>query len=201
MKKPLFKEIYRISGLVIPVTAGLLSLMFLLSESGNFEVLKFAVGFSGAFIGGVVVYLYAKIRTAFKKPKVFISYSPQDEAVVKEICQALNDINVDILIDKHELMVGDDIDKKISSLVEESDYIIYVHSSSSATSEWSRKELRKAFNLNKKILPVVVDNEPLSKFIENLLYADYRYNPEEAMNQLRKVFAHIKHNKAFKSDS
>ncbi|EIT7028577.1 toll/interleukin-1 receptor domain-containing protein [Vibrio vulnificus] len=201
MKKSIFKELYKKLSLAIPVAASIFSLLFILLETESIDVLRFAIGFFGAILGAVLVFSYAQIRSALKKPTVFISYSPRDEQVVNDICKTLEEVNVEVLLDKHELVVGDDIDKKISSMVENSDYIIYVHSDASNHSEWSQKELRKAIIHNKKVLPVVVDQSPVPKSIENLLYANYWYDSKEAMIQLKKAFLNIKHNKAFKSDS
>ncbi|MBB1274902.1 toll/interleukin-1 receptor domain-containing protein [Psychromonas sp. SR45-3] len=200
MKNPLLKEIYRLSGVIIPLAATLLSVIILLSQLGNIEYLKYAISIAGAGVGALAVYLYAGIRSAFNAPKVYISYSFQDSKLVDLICSQLDRIQVEILLDKHELTVGDDINKKLNSLVEASDYIIYVNSHNSLDSDWAKKELRNALSLDKKILPVVLDDTPLPDEIKHLMYADFREDPSEGVKSLIKVFSNIKHNKPIKQD-
>ncbi|QUM89686.1 toll/interleukin-1 receptor domain-containing protein [Moritella sp. 36] len=200
MKRPLLKEIYRLSGVIIPLAATLLSVFVLLSQLGNIEYLKYAISISGAFVGALAVYLYAGIRSAFNTPKVYISYSFRDSELVDLICSDLERIQVEVLLDKHELIVGDDINKKLNSLVEASDYIIYINSHNSLGSDWAKKELQNALSLDKKILPVVLDDEPLPNEIKHLMYADFRNDPKEGLRSLIKVFSNLKHNKPIKQD-
>jgi len=197
----LLKEIYKLSGVIIPFATTLLSMMVFLSSAGQTEYLKYAISLSGAFVGAVVVYIFASLRAALHAPKVYISYAQQDYESVDLICKSLESIRVEILLDRSELLIGDNIQKKLNSMVESSDYIIYVHSINSAKSKWSVSELDKALSSDKKVLPIVIDDEPLPEGIEHLMYADFRTDPKGAIKNLKKVFAGVKHNKSSQSDA
>ncbi|ELQ2466509.1 hypothetical protein QTG64_004290 [Vibrio vulnificus] len=61
MSNKFVKSVYQVSGVVIPISATLLSLIFLLVELGSDEYLKYVIGVSGFFIGIFTAYLILKL--------------------------------------------------------------------------------------------------------------------------------------------
>jgi hypothetical protein len=194
MKNPILKAIKNLSGIIIPASAALLSSIYVLSKLGNFEYLNYVLGFSGAFIGALIAYLFASVKSALNAPKAYISYASQDLLIAERIVRALENIHIEILFDRRDLLIGDDINTKTNSLIEASEYFIFLHSYNSANSSWTKKELELAAFKGKRILPVLLDNEPKPKEISELMCADFMNDPEEAIKNLKKVFEHVKKN-------
>ena len=125
-------------------------------------------------------------------PKVFISYSHDDYDIVAKICKALENYTVDVLLDKHELTVGDNINQKLLEMVDDSDYFIYVNSKNSNESSWATKELEKAKEQRKKILPIQLDDSKMPEIVSGLVFADFAKSFEKGIEQLGSALRHNK---------
>lgn len=195
MKKPLSSEISKALTLCIGVAASLVSVSVFLVQFKSPEYSKIFTGISGGIIGGVFSYSIARIWTALNAPKLFISYSNVDIEFVEKLIKEIELYRVNILFDKHELNVGDNIHQKLNELVENCDYFLVVISENSNSSQWLQKEIELAVNSNKKVLPVIVDDATVPDLIRGLVYADFRDSFEKGVDQIGRALKNKKHNK------
>ena len=118
--------------------------------------------------------------TDIKYHGIFLSYSHEDKEFVKKLKVLLNEKGVDkVWIDESEIMVGDSLIDKIHEGIEKTEYFGVVLSPHSVESNWVKKELETAMNLEiksqkVKILPLLYRDCNLPLFINNKLYADFR---------------------------
>ena len=138
----------------------------------------------GAVIAYIIIVSINRIRL---KKTVFVSYTHQDMKFVNQLLDQLSDLNIRFLVDRVELNVGDDIQSRVSGMIESADSIIYVVSKSSSTSAWSQKELDRAISRKKKILPVVIDKDAMPEALSGLYYADFTQESDVGFAQLRKT--------------
>jgi len=197
MKKPLSSEIYKALTLCIGVAASLLSVSVFLFQFKSPEYTKIFSGISGGVIGGVFSYSILRIWSALRAPKLFISYSNVDIDFVEKLIKEIEQYRVNVLFDKHELNVGDNIHQKLNELVENCDYFLVVISENSNSSQWLQKEIELAVNNNKKVLPVIVDDATIPDIIRGLVYADFRGSFDKGVEQIGKSLKNKRHNKTF----
>jgi hypothetical protein len=100
--------------------------------------------------------------------KLFISHSSQDDAVVRELQQALGDLKEDVWIDSRELRGGDLLWPEIQKAIEEAAAYAVVVSPASLQSKWVGKELRHALDVQKRrgtdrfpVIPLSLNNTKL----------------------------------------
>ena len=143
------------------------------------------------------------------KYDVFISYSRLDykdekgnvipDNVVSKVKNALTSAGVTYWFDEDGIHHGDDFAEKIVANIEESDIFIYLSTENSNKSPWTRKEIACAYELEKKIIPVRVDDSRYDRSvmlrISDLDYIDYMKNPEKGMQELLKEVAYYIKNK------
>ena len=191
IKNIVIKEMERIVP-IVAVTASMASVLIFLLKINYTHSTEWMIGILGAMSGAILTYIVARINKVLHAPKVFIAYSHEDYEVVAKICKLLENYSVDILLDKHELMVGDNIKQKISEMVEDSDYFIYVNSINSNESTWATKELEKAKELKKKILPIQLDESKMPDIVSGLVFADFAKSFEKGIEQLGSALRHNK---------
>ncbi|MBO5958426.1 MAG: TIR domain-containing protein [Bacteroidales bacterium] len=143
------------------------------------------------------------------KYDVFISYSRLDykdekgnvipDNVVSKVKDALTSAGVTYWFDEDGIHHGDDFAEKIVANIEESDIFIYLSTENANKSPWTRKEIACAYELEKKIIPVRIDNSRYDRSvmlrISDLDYIDYMKNPEKGMQELLKEVAYYIKNK------
>lgn len=120
---------------------------------------------------------------------IFISYSRNDVAFVDELARALVIRRHHIWLDRWEMNVGDSLISKIQNALTESDAILIVLSKNSVASEWCKKELNSGLmrELEEKkviVLPCVIDDCEIPLFLKEKLYADFRKDRREALDQV-----------------
>ena len=95
---------------------------------------------------------------------VFVSYSHQDDAFVKDLVQALEAKAVGETVDYNTLRLGDRIDEFIQTAVKATEWTILVVSENSIRSPWVMAEfletiLYERVEKNKRLLPVNIDQQ------------------------------------------
>jgi hypothetical protein len=189
MQKIFIRELYKILSLLTPAIAILLSMVVLLSEFKDFKIFPISITIFASILGATTVFIFARLRAISSAPTVFISYTSHDKEFAMKVAQVLESIPVKVLIDEHELNVGDNVKQKVSILIENADYFVFVISKNTIKSEWARKELLDAMKKKKKILPLLLDKEAIPKELEDIVYADFTESFEKGIQQLRKSFA------------
>src|SRR4051794_18827641 len=120
---------------------------------------------------------------------VFVSYNREDSRFVDGLAKRLVMLRHNLWIDRWEMNVGDSLITKIQNALTESDAILVILSKRSVASEWCRKELNSGLmrELEEKrvlVLPCVIDDCEIPLFLREKLYADFRHDPDEALNQV-----------------
>jgi len=111
--------------------------------------------------------------------KVFISYSSKDDAFARKLVEKLEQIGVQVWIDYLELKVGDSLTEKISTAIDQCDYLAVILSSSSVSSKWVNLELAQAMTnelggKNLKVLPILIEDCEMPSFLKDKVYIDFR---------------------------
>jgi len=82
--------------------------------------------------------------------KLFISHSSQDDGFVRELQQALGDLELDVWIDSRELHGGDPLWPVIQGAIEDASAYAVVVSTDALQSKWVGKELRHALDVRRQ---------------------------------------------------
>lgn len=99
------------------------------------------------------------------KHHVFISYSRKDKEVADYICDVLKENGIEYWIDKEGVYSSFNYKELIVDAIEVSKAVIFISSASSNSSINVIREIGYAVNMNKPILPVMLDDAPYAKSI------------------------------------
>ncbi|SDM86413.1 toll/interleukin-1 receptor domain-containing protein [Kriegella aquimaris] len=105
--------------------------------------------------------------------KIFISYSREDSLFINELTAGLEACGFSILIDKEDIVFGEEWQKRLKNIIHSVDIVILIISSESVKSSHVIWELQEALKLNKRIIPIVfteIKNIKIPTFISKLNY-------------------------------
>jgi hypothetical protein len=176
--------------------ASIFSVFIFFFEFRGFPRLEILIGITGAMLGIVVAYSLARIKDYTDAPKIFISYAHEDKEFAEKLYKELQGMPFEVWWDQAELHVGDDIKEKLDQSLKNSDYLLFISSKNSSSSEWASKEITKALEMKKKILPVVSDGTPPPDIIKNIMYADFSASFDDGADRLVQALKSSRHNKA-----
>jgi hypothetical protein len=110
--------------------------------------------------------------------KIFISYAHENKNIVNLIVNKLK-LKFSIWIDYEEISLGVDLNQKITDGIGNSDLVICFITKSYCNSKACKRECTLADNLNKKILPVILERPEISSidFIISTLNKLYAFKP------------------------
>jgi hypothetical protein len=118
---------------------------------------------------------------------VFISYSRRDSVFIERLTEALRTIGVRSWTDIENIDPGTNWQIGIEKGLKNASMLIYVSSKNSVSSHWMNKELQDFLRSEKRVIPIVIDDEgasllpfPLSKF----QWADFRGDFSVAFQKL-----------------
>jgi len=111
-------------------------------------------------------------------PKVFLSHSSKDKAFTRKLASRLGEYNIKFWLDEAEINIGDSLMLRISSAIEETDYIAVILSHESVNSHWVQVELQIAMNRELsdnqvRVLPILIEKCEIPIFLRDKLYADF----------------------------
>ncbi len=118
----------------------------------------------------------------------FISYSRSDEEIVKQLVQDFKSLGYDVWFDK-ELSGGQSWWDRILNQIRQSDLFVFVLSRKSTNSAACSREYNYAHQLNKRILPILVDDistNLLPPALTTIHYVDYRDKDRNSLISLVK---------------
>jgi tetratricopeptide (TPR) repeat protein len=90
---------------------------------------------------------------------VFISHSSKDDAFVRKLRQALEDLGIEVWADSERLSGGDLLTSRIQRSIENVDHFLVVVSLNALNSEWVPREIKHAQSVQKdgyKIIPIML---------------------------------------------
>ncbi|PPK73913.1 TIR domain-containing protein [Methylobacter tundripaludum] len=101
------------------------------------------------------------LRQQTARCDAFICYSRQDSAFAEELLAGLAKLGRNVSIDRHDIRGGEAWQRKLGSLIQNADNVIFLISSASLASSYCRWELDYAGELNKRLINVVVNPDNL----------------------------------------
>ena len=103
------------------------------------------------------------------KPRVFLSHSKSDKAIIEKIANDLRSARVDVWYDEWEIPPGDSFRRQITKGIEESDLFFVYLTESSVKSYWVQHELDTAFikqaNSGRTMLALFVDSDHVRRLL------------------------------------
>jgi len=123
------------------------------------------------------------------KLRVFLSYSRKDEEFVLRLRDALETQAIEVFRDVDDTLPGEEWLRRLWSLIEASDTVIFVLSSRSVASDVCRKEVSYATSLHKRVYPIVLESVDWQSVPEGLaarhsVYFTHDEQWEKSLNQL-----------------
>lgn len=123
---------------------------------------------------------------------VFISHSSKlpDFDVTKALAERLVDAGLDVWWDKDRLEGGHKFTAEIVEAIIRQHYFLFLLSKHSVASEWCRRELARACELGKTIIPLKLDDVSPQKLpleLARLQYIDFRQGVETAFPNLSRA--------------
>lgn len=97
--------------------------------------------------------------------KVFISYSRRDNGMAEHLCNILKENGIEYWIDKEGIYSSFNYKELIVDAIEVSKAVIFISSANSNASINVIREIGYAVNMNKPILPLMLDDAPYAKSI------------------------------------
>jgi hypothetical protein len=107
-------------------------------------------------------------------PKVFISHSWEDNEIARKIADRLKNDGVTIWVDYESISGGDSLPDKICEALEWCDVLLLIWSNPAISSYYVGLEWKSALDLQKKIIPCVLDGSRLPAILRSFLYIDFR---------------------------
>ena len=109
------------------------------------------------------------------KVGVFISYSREDESLVTPLSKMLQ-VGRDDLVFQDVLVLkpGQQWNNEILAAIDQCDFFFILWCQHSSKSEYVSKEMDAAINSGKNIVPILLDNTPLSQSLAPYQWIDYR---------------------------
>ena len=106
---------------------------------------------------------------------LFISYSRKNEDIVANVfCTLFEDMGFKIWRDKKKIVYGDRFDKKIMQAIQNCDVVVYFSSEDANCSQYVTKEVKYAYENDKVIIPIKLDNSSFNDEIGPILkYVDH----------------------------
>lgn len=97
--------------------------------------------------------------------RIFISYSRQDkEKVYPFVAEIEKRIGQKCWIDLNGIESSDEFVEKIIRAINKAEIVIFMHSKRSAKAPYVRKEIQFAFNKNKRVILVLIDDTPIDDY-------------------------------------
>jgi hypothetical protein len=148
------------------------------------------IGVSASGFGVVIAYIMIVIMHLRRiRRTMFISYTHQDIEFVQKLAKDLEEVNIEPLIDRLELKVGDNIRQVVDEMIDRSEYFLFVISTNSMKSDWAKKELEQAMERKKKILPALLHSAEVPPELSGVFYADFTGKYETGLEQLKKTLS------------
>jgi WD40 repeat protein/type II secretory pathway predicted ATPase ExeA len=118
---------------------------------------------------------------------IFISYATPDRAIADEVSGWLRAAGHELFLD-HDLSdgisVGEDWKQRLYRELREVDAVVGVVTSSFVASNWCSAELGIADALGCRLMPLRAESGVVHPLMQDLQYADYQANPQQARDRL-----------------
>ena len=111
-------------------------------------------------------------------PSVFLSHNHGNKPFVRDLADRLTQAGAMVWLDEAALNIGDSLIERISSAIQEMEYVAAILSPRSVKSNWVQKELSLAMTKEVKgrrvtVLPILIEPCDLPEALRDKLYADF----------------------------
>lgn len=124
--------------------------------------------------------------------RVFISHSSNDlELVKRELIEPLEAHGVRTWYAERDIPVGADWDRSLQDGLKSCDWFLATLTQNAARSPWVYIEIQKAFKLNKRIVPVLLEDCDLDAFplsLDRFQFFDFRRRDPDAFSRLLAIW-------------
>jgi TIR domain len=126
-----------------------------------------------------------------RNPRVFLSYSQADKAIVRQVAEGLKAHDMDIWLDEDKLSPGNSVVSEIEKGLDSAEFVLFFLSNASMRSHWARVEMNAAIsrkishNRGPVIVPVLLEDVDIPPLLRDVLYLDMRgFNTETSVKKL-----------------
>lgn len=105
---------------------------------------------------------------------VFISYSHEDKDLVTRVVPFVRALRSDLVFQDVDMMPGKPWERQLQGALDEAKMIIVFWCEHSSRSDYVRKEYEKAIVQEKDVLPLLLDDSPLSDPLKTYQWVDFR---------------------------
>lgn len=120
--------------------------------------------------------------------KVFVSYSSEDSTHANQIVSTLESKGIPCWIAPRDIPAGSSYTTSISQAIDECSFFLLILSPQSLDSLWVRKELARAVNLSKQILPLMLEdfqlNGEMRFYLGNIQAWRYCFDPKGTLDAM-----------------
>jgi len=141
-----------------------------------------ALGLLAGLLSSYLADFTKKLRTA---PRVFLSYSRENERAATKVAEALRSHGALIWMDVERLKAGDEFQSVIKKAIDDADSFVLLLSDNQG-SFW-KYELGLARSKGLRIIPVLLQDVPVPGDLKNLQYVDLRKDFSSGMDELVKA--------------
>ena len=100
--------------------------------------------------------------------QVFISYAEEDLTTKEIVRYHLLQSGVTVWTNTEDIRMGEDFEVAIRRGLEEADNVVYLISQASLASDYCQEEIQQALDLNKRVIPMLVEDVELSLIPETI---------------------------------
>jgi len=123
-----------------------------------------------------------------EQPRVFISYSSDEAPLVRQFEAELREAGIETWVDQRRLRAGDNLPVEISEALSWCNVLLLVWSKSSSQSNWVKLEWTNAVALDKRIVPLLLDDTPLPSILSHKTYISSK-NPDQRKSELLRALS------------
>lgn len=107
--------------------------------------------------------------------QVFLAYAHEDKGMMAKLRNSLRRESFTVWTNTTDIQTGETAEKAIKRGIEQADNVVYLLSPHSLGSEYCQQELEYAFSLNKRIIPVLIEDidvQQIPPTLRDLQYID-----------------------------
>lgn len=129
-------------------------------------------------------YITESIKSADNRmTQVFLAYAHEDSAVMEQIRRSLRREGLTVWSNTDDIQTGEAFDQAIKRGIEQASSVLYLISPAALRSDYCQQELNYALQLQKRIIPLLVQETPVQELpeaLKTLQYIDLTDNVETA---------------------
>jgi tetratricopeptide (TPR) repeat protein len=119
--------------------------------------------------------------------RIFISHSSKNKRIAGRLSGDVAGGKVDVWLDRNDLHSGDPLLDELQHALEACTHMLLLWSKPASESRYVKAEWQAAFDLQKAIIPCLLDGTPLPVFLRRFTFCDMRRTYEKGLAQIEKA--------------